>query len=254
MKKFFILLLAFTMTLSIASCHIPPEDTHTSGTDTAILPSPPKGFVSPADEISATKTFTASNEDGLVMEITLHGYASESLGEEFYVKSNEYFRAHVKITNTADQMYQQTTVACHGDTLSHNHELKIDITDGNEHALVLSSFGFMHPDLLRPWIFREKSTEEWHLKLAAGEECIVDMKTDAEKVAEIDLPSDGQDELPLCATGVALYDRNIYTNDALMFSGTISFPYAIFSGSSESNDKTLSCPLAVKVMYVPFEK
>lgn len=254
MKKCISLFLILAMILTLPACDTASEIIETTDTS-SVTPTPTvQGFVSPNDETVTTKTFTVRNEDGLEMEIVLYGYASESLREEFYVKSNAYFLADVKITNTTDQMYQQTTIACHGDTPPHNHELKIDLNDGNGHELVLSSFGFMHPDLNRPWFFRENSTEEWHLKLAAGEECVVDMKNDAEKASEIDLPSDGQDELPLCATGVALYDRDIYINDMLVFSGTVSFPYAVFSGNQEINDRTLVCDISVKVMYVPFEK
>lgn len=254
MKKIFLFLLVFALTVSMTACLPPEEDysTATATTDTAILP---QNFVSPKDETPAIKTFSASNEDGLVMEIILHGYASKTLGEKFYVKSNEYFRAQVKITNTSDQIYQQNTYACHGDTPPHNHELEIDITDGNGHALVLSYSGFMHPDLLRPWDFKGKTFEEWDLRLAAGEEIFVfDKETEPEKVSEIDLVSDGQSEIPMGAAGVALYGKDIYTNGELDFSGTISFAYSVFNGQQQANDRTLSCPISVKIVYVPFQK
>lgn len=127
----------------------------------------PQGFLSPADETTATKTFTAGNEDGLEMEIVLHGYKSESLGEEFYAKSNGYFSANVKITNMTDRMYQQTTSPCCCDDPLHNHKLIIDLSDENGHA--------------------------------------------------IDLPADEQDELPMIAAGIALYEEDIYTNQELFF-------------------------------------
>ena len=253
MKKCIALFLIFMLTLT--ACQIAPEAPETSNTDNRVITQPSvQGFVSPSDEMNATKSFSASNEGGLVMEITLHGYASESLGEEFYVKSNEYFRADVKLTNTSDQTYQQLIHACYGSIPPHNHEWEIDLKDENGHALVPSSFGFIHLDLLRPWHLAAGTAREWALYLAAGEKRLIDKEKDAEKLAEIDLPADGQNELPMIAAGIALYEEDIYTNHELDFSGTISFAYSVFSGSEIPNDRSLSCPISVKVMYVPFEK
>ena len=59
----------------------------------------PQSFVSPEDEIKITKTFTGVNEYGMRMDISVQGYASESLGMDFYLKSNEENAFEFTLTN-----------------------------------------------------------------------------------------------------------------------------------------------------------
>ena len=62
-------------------------------------PELPQSFVSPEDEVKITKTFTGVNEYGMRMDISVQGYASESLGMDFYLKSNEENAFEFTLTN-----------------------------------------------------------------------------------------------------------------------------------------------------------
>lgn len=59
----------------------------------------PQSFVSPEDEVKITKTFTGVNAYGMRMDISVQGYASESLGMDFYLKSNEENAFEFTLTN-----------------------------------------------------------------------------------------------------------------------------------------------------------
>ncbi len=125
-------------------------------------------FDVPEDEAPAEQTVTQTNENGLKLEVTLHGYKSESLGKDFYVKNNEYFTVDVKLTNeSADSVYQYLPTSCRESTPSHNHEISFDIANG-DYKLHSSSFGYTCPEKTDVWEIKAGQSYEWHLKLAAG--------------------------------------------------------------------------------------
>ena len=62
------------------------QTTETSGTQETVIPE--DIFISPDDEEKTTKTIVTENDDGMKMEVIIHGYKSESLGKDFYVKNN----------------------------------------------------------------------------------------------------------------------------------------------------------------------
>ena len=126
-------------------------------------------FDSPEDEEKATYTVTQTDENGLTLEVTIHGYKSESLGKEFYVKNNEYFLADVKLTNGSDTpVYQFLPTACRDCSPAHNHEISFDIANG-DHKLNSSSNGFTCSETTEVWTIEPGASYEWQLKLAAGE-------------------------------------------------------------------------------------
>ncbi len=63
----------------------------------------PQSFVSPVDEIKVTKTVSGVNIYGMRMNIFVQGYASESLGMDFYLKSNEENAFEFTLTNGTDE-------------------------------------------------------------------------------------------------------------------------------------------------------
>ena len=90
MKKFTLFLLAIVFTFAcFVSC--------------AKEASEAKHLSAPTDEVAVTKRFYSENEKGLAMEITVSGYASESLNESFYVKNGEEFYVQVTVKNPTDR-------------------------------------------------------------------------------------------------------------------------------------------------------
>ena len=131
MKKIVYLLLAAAIALNcFASCNATPDQNTTGSEHTGSVVSESNEFVSPDDEARAVHTVSAENKDGLKMEITVHGYRSESLNREFYVKSNEYFLVDVKVTNTSEKpLWQWLPTYCrNGGGIPHNHEIGFDIS------------------------------------------------------------------------------------------------------------------------------
>jgi hypothetical protein len=125
-------------------------------------------FVSPEDEESAVCTVTQTDENGMKLEITLHGYKSESLGKEFYVKNNEFFLADIKLTNESDTtFYKFLPTSCRDCTPAHNHEIDFDIANG-ENKLHSSSFGFTCAEMTDLLKIEPGQSYEWQLKMAAA--------------------------------------------------------------------------------------
>ena len=152
------------------------------------------GPVTPADEESATYTVTSASEDGIEIEITAHGYKSESQKKDFYVKSNEYFLVDVKITNRSDaSVYKHTS--CTESDPAHNHEIGVDLSYG-KYKLNTSHFGFECTAKVDVLEIKAGESRSWQLKLAAGER-----STD-----KFDLPADGEG-------GILLYGRELYQTD-----------------------------------------
>ena len=238
MKKMLIWLLSMVMILTcLISCNIaPPEQTDGSSDSTE----PKKEFTAPADESRAEYTVSSSTADGLKMEITVHGYKSESLNKDFYVKNNEYFLVDVKVTNASEKpLWQWLPTDCRNGADPHNHEIYFDISCG-EYALGSSSFGFDCPTAIDIWKLEPGETYEWQLKLAAGEE-------KWEWDGAYDLPADGTGN---CA-GISLYDQAIYSDGVCAFSGDFSFDYGL--SMEDSNDRSLSVPMEIDVVFVSSE-
>lgn len=168
MKKLLLLILTVAIALGcFASCSYLNLGSLGSNQSTDITAS---YFDSPEDEEKATYTVTQTDENGLTLEVTIHGYKSESLGKEFYVKNNEYFIADVKLTNGSDTpVYQFLPTACRDCSPAHNHEISFDIANGGDHKLNSSSNGFTCPEMTEVWTIEPGASYEWQLKLAAGE-------------------------------------------------------------------------------------
>ena len=220
----------------LISCNVaPPEQTDGSSDSTE----PKKEFTAPADESRAEYTVSSSTADGLKMEITVHGYKSESLNKDFYVKNNEYFLVDVKVTNESEnELYQWLGSYCrHSLEPSHNHEIGFDISHG-EYQLHSSSFGFVCPMAIDVWMLEPGATYKWQLKLAAGE---------MQSGTDYDLPADVSGHYE----GIVLYDEAIYTDGVCTFAGEISFGYMKTKG--DLNDFFLSVPMEIDVVFVSSE-
>ena len=191
--------------------------------------------LTPTDEKKAYHIVEASNADGLTIEVTLHGYQSQSLSKDFYVKNDEYFAVDVKITNTSDHpVYQYLPTSCRESNPPHNHEIDVDLELDN-YTLCTSSFGFTCAEAPNAWTLEPGKTYEWNLKLAAGEASDV----------QFDLPADGN----AWTTGIQLYDDSIYTNGSCIFSGNIIFSYKK-NNETNRNDFALLVPLSIEVIHI----
>ena len=218
MKKTLLLLLILSLILCcFVSCRTgtPNETTSdamgdTTSATTSGSTEPPvvdKDFVSPNDEESTVYTVTKTDENGLKLEVTLHGYKSKTLGKDFYVKNNEYFLVDVKLTNESENaFYQWLPTTCRSASPSHNHEIGVDISHG-EYKLASSSFGFACAEMIDTWMIEAGETYEWQLKLAAGEQ----------QSGKQDLPADGTGY----SAGIKLYGEDIFTDNSCDFDGKI---------------------------------
>ncbi len=188
------------------------------------------------DEKSAVRTVSADNANGLKMEVTVHGYQSEGLNQDFYVKNNEYFLVDVKVTNTSDSArWQWLSTYCRNSDPAHNHEIGFELVSG-EYKLNSSSFGFACGALIDVWELKPGATYEWQLKLAAGE---------VKSGGNYDLPVDGDGYL----TGIDLYGNDIYIDGVCTFAGEFYFDYKT-SDQEHFNDFSLSVPISVDVVFI----
>lgn len=240
-------ILALGIFTSCSSKPISPAETSGKADTTATTPAAESSstvpdqnafsFVSPSDEIRTTKVFTAQNADGIKMEVTIHGYASESQ-QTFYVKNNEYFLVDVQITNTSENtFYQWLPTWCRDASPNHNHEISFAISDGKGNELHSSAFAFACPERIDVWELSPGQSCQWTLKLAAGKE----------NSETFDLPADGWDY----STGIQLYDDSIYSDGACLFEGGLSFSYAhLDNGADTKNEYTITTDIDVNVVYV----
>ena len=197
--------------------------------------SPIKNAFNPTDEKRATHTASATCADGLTIEVTLHGYQSQSLSKDFYVKNDEYFAVDVKITNTSENpVYQYLPTNCRESNTPHNHEIDVDLYLDN-YTLCTSSFGFACTETPNVWTLEPGKTYEWSLKLAAGEASDV----------QFDLPADGNEQ----PTGIKLYEDALYDYGPLVFSGNIVFYYKK-NNEPNRNDCALLVPLSIEVIHI----
>ncbi len=188
-------------------------------------------FISPEDEESTTYTVTQTDENGLKLEVTLHGYKSESLGKEFYVKSNEYCLADVKLTNESDTpVYQFLPTSCRDCTPAHNHEISFDIANG-DYKLNSSSFGFTCAEMTTTWTIEPGESYEWQLKLAAAE-------PQASSIDNKDEKEEGEKE-EITNKSTASSDGYIYYDSAFVQGGLFE-TYTAVNGNSAVESYTVS--------------
>jgi hypothetical protein len=210
----------------------PSQNTSSSAIETI---TPIKNRFNPTDEKRAIHTVSASCTDGLTIEVTLHGYQTQSLHKAFYVKNDEYFAVDVKITNTSENpVYQYLPTNCRESNTPHNHEIDVDLYLDN-YTLCTSSFGFACTETPNVWTLEPGKSYEWSLKLAAGE--VSDF--------QFDLPADGYEQL----TGIKLYEDALYDYGPLVFSGNIVFYYQK-NNESNRNDCALLVPLSIEVINI----
>lgn len=270
MKKFFAFALAMILAAGVSACAGKPEATtqrtasvSTKATQTTAetsatsesnnettssessasateLPIVEPPAVAPADEVRAQRTFSVSEApNGITLEVTVYGYSSETLGKDFYVKSNEFFRADVKVTNTSEKSFWQFLPTFCRENMNdkHNHEIEFSLSDGKGHALhSTDSFGKGCPEMIDIWEIKAGESYEWRVTVAAGENTYGEGKGD---LTVSDYPW----------LGIALYDRSIYENDMLEFSGNFSFSYSAKSETS-SNELTVKLPVSLTVVYI----
>ena len=265
MKKFFAFALALILAAGISACADKPEATTertssvstnatqttaetsatsesnnetTSSKSTTSVTEPPA--VAPADEVRVQRTFSVSEApNGITLEVTIYGYSSKTLGKDFYVKSNEFFRADVKVTNTSEKSFWQFLPTFCRENMSdkHNHEIEFSLSDGKRHALhSTDSFGKGCPEMIDIWEIKAGESYEWRVTVAAGENTYGEGKGD---LMVSDYPW----------LGIALYDRSIYENDMLDFSGNFSFSYSAKS-ETYSNELTVKLPVSLTVVYI----
>lgn len=197
-------------------------------------------YVVPDDEKEVTRVIKTETAE-IKMEVTLHGYQSESLGKDFYVKNNEYFIVDVTVindTSTHDAIFQFLPTSCRDFDPAHNHELDFDFVNHyGDHLTAASDHrGFVHPEMYEIWELKAGESETYTLKLAAGKQ--------SESSTEYDLPYDGWG-------GIELYDESIYENGFCLFSGSIYFPFSFKNDGSETkNDQHIATEMAFEVVYV----
>ncbi len=238
MKKILTMLLLSAMLVSFASCNTNNTDNTTStadsSTETTDATTDNGGtndttmFVSPSDETNVTKTIVKENEDGIKMEITLYGYASERLGKEFYVKHDEYINAEVKITNGSDSSYYQTMPTfCSDMLIPHCHEVAMTLTDTNGHKLTNHTANRACFEKTSTWEIKAGETYRFWLRYVAGE-------------ARSDL-GEGDN---IAISDFILYN-DIYTDGICEFSGNISFGYS----DGQQNDREIDADVTLEVVY-----
>ena len=249
MKKIIAMLMLSVMLVSFASCGAENAD-GTSSTSSSMqetqqtteqttdtmdehIGTAPILFVSPSDERETAKTIVKENEDGIRMEITLYGYASEKLGKEFYVKHDEYVTADVTITNGSDGSYYQTVPTfCVEGRNPHRHEIDVDLADKDGHKLTINSAYEACPEMLYTWELKAGESDTFRLDYVVGETDF-DFRTGKRKVSDF-----------------ALYDGSIYTNGVCEFSGSISFGYfEPIDIVGQMNDREISADVSIEVVY-----
>ncbi len=232
----------FCISLLFCSCNLNPYEGRESASAAGTTASPVSAPATPSDEEKIFRTESVTDDDGVTLSITVHGYRSKSRNMDFYAKSNEYFHIDVSVTNgSADPVYYFLPRYCNEDVLPHNHEVGFDLSCG-EYDLHSSSSGFIiartsaeteHVRALEPG-----KTHAWQLKLAAGE-----ISAD-----QFDLPADGK----AYSSGIKLYGPEIYTDGICTFEGSVFFGYSKSEVSLPRtvHDLLLSVPLSVDFVYV----
>ena len=255
MKKLLAILLFLAMIVSLVSCDTNKiEDTFASSTNSSSsettdtsettgssdIETQKTSYVVPDDEKEVTRVIKTEMGE-IKMEVTLHGYQSESLGKDFYVKSNEYFIVDVTIINDASMpgaICQFLPSECRGYEPPHNHELEFYFANRyGDHLIAASDHrGFVHPERYEIWELKTGESETYTLKLAAGKH--------SGSSTEYDLPYDGWG-------GIELYDESIYENGSCLFIGFIYFPFSFKYDEYETkNNRYIAAEMAFEVVYV----
>ena len=197
-------------------------------------------YTAPSDEKNATYIITQGDVNGVFVKISIDGYQSESIGKEFYVKSNEYFTVDIEVRNiSASPLYRIVYTDCDKSAVPHVHGDMLALTFEG-HGLCSSSIGFSCGKQSKTEILQSGETYRYQLRYAAGEEVAFDF----------DLPGDGTDY----PAGVKLYNKtfyNFYTRGSCKFQGSFELAYA-----KNENGKTVkfAIPLTLDVLYVLPEK
>ena len=207
-------------------------ETTNRGGNSVIEPAP----VSPSDEKKVFCIYKQTNADGIFIQISIAGYQSESLGKEFYVKSNEYFTVEVTVKNTSSRTFYRTVYTdCSESAVPHSHEDGLDLSyKGNE--LCPSVIGFSCGQTVSREVLKPGESYTYQLKYASG----------TEVTSGFDLPGDGTDY----AAGVKLYDEVFYTffdNGSCTFEGYFEFEY---STQINSGSVPFWIPLSLEIVYV----
>lgn len=154
MKKFTLFLLAIVFTFAcFVSC--------------AKEASEAKHLSAPTDEVAVTKRFYSENVKGLAMEITISGYASESLNESFYVKNGEEFYVQVTVKNPTDRdIPRLASTMCHGSEHDHLHDLLFDIQDGEGNSIAPAwSAEYTCPEMMEVWYIPAGKSASWSFSI-----------------------------------------------------------------------------------------
>ena len=193
-------------------------------------------FIAPPDEQKTVFTVTQTNADGVCMKISVSGYRSESLGKEFYLKSNEYVIIDVEIQNlSSEPFYRIVPTDCAANAPDHLHDASLELSC-NGYPLCSSSVGF---DCGKTFVTEPVKTGEtyrYRLKYAAG----------TAAVSGFDLPADGN-----AHAGIKLYDKTLYPDGSCVFSGFSRFSYC---KTASSDIVSFSQPLNLEFVYVSSEK
>ena len=214
MKKILLILLYILIISSFASCQNAP----------------------PEGEVKVTKTITVVHDLGVKMEIVIYGYKDESLGEEFYVKSNEAILTETTVTNTSDQpIYQYLPTWCRYENMGHNHEVRFSLYNKDNMQLNPSKSYEPCPNIYETWELLPHESETFTIELIAG--TVWRDGFSSENVPDISF--------------FTLYDESIYTDGFCEFLGTISFDNFMLDKEAEYNERSaLFADVSLKVMYV----
>ena len=267
MKKIIAIIFILSFTL-LTSCgeKTPTESTSTSSemtetTATTVAENAEPTVISktPADEIPTRKVFRDGNGD-MLLEITVNGYKSESLGLDFYVKNTEFITGIAKVTRRSidfDGAPRKTTIyfrnSCFlgemidGEMVYHNHEFGVDVKESNEKLLnSVSPQSNIHQNWDRTVVIGGYTSFERHFFLVAGESEYDDFDKYSEEDNTIFYL--GKNKFK-----VDLYD-DIYTDGKCTFEGTGSFGYycLVQSTKNEFPDTTtvehVSCDISFTVL------
>ena len=213
----------------------------------------------PADEIPTRKVFR-NNDGGMLLEITVNGYKSESLGLDFYVKNTEFITGILKVTRSPSNFgtgpQVKTTyielscfinVKIDGERIYHDHNFWIGLEDKTGKSMSrCSPDSNIHECWQRRLVIGEGTSFERHFFLVAGESEYDDFDKYSEEDNTIFYL--GKNKFK-----VDLYD-DIYTDGKCTFEGTGSFGYycLVQSTKNEFPDTTteeyVSCDISFTVL------
>ena len=266
MKRILALLLVLVFAMSFSSCgeKTVPDETGTAEVTTAAetkaateetpdattaeTVDPTVISKTPADEIPTQKTFSVRNDDLILLEITVNGYKSESLGLDFYVKNTEYITGVAKVTPLgSSQVYiwQDCLVGStvNNELIVHNHAFGFLLTDSTEKRLnEFSPYDIIHEGWFRKIEINSNTSLIRHFYLAAGEIYSIDRNT-GKRDSDISIDD---------YYSIRLYD-GIYTDGKCEFTGKATFGYIPSSketspGASPEDYIFITCEMAFTVL------